>query len=44
MTNEALDLNSSNRGITMKDGSKKKYTKEVAIDVRTGGVKPKKKE
>ncbi len=25
--------------VTMKDGSKKQYTKEVVIDVRTGGVK-----
>jgi len=29
--------------VTMKDGSKKKYMKEVEIDVRDGGVKPKKK-
>ena len=28
--------------VTLKDGSKKKYTKEVEIDVRTSGVKPKK--
>jgi len=30
--------------VTMKDGSKKEYTKEVEIDVRDGGVKPQKKE
>lgn len=30
--------------VTLKDGSKKEYTKEVAIDVRNGGVKPEKKE
>lgn len=29
--------------VTMKDGSKKVYTKEVEIDVRTGGAKPAKK-
>ena len=29
--------------VTMKDGSKRKYTKEVEIDVRDGGVKPRKK-
>jgi hypothetical protein len=29
--------------VTMKDGSKKKYTKEVVIDVRQKGVKPEKK-
>ena len=28
--------------VTLKDGSKKEYTKEVEIDVRDGGVKPKK--
>jgi len=30
--------------VTLKDGSKKVYTKEVEIDVRDGGVKPEKKE
>ena len=30
--------------VTMKDGSKKQYTKEVEIDVRDGGLKPEKKE
>jgi len=29
--------------VTLKDGSKKKYTKEVDIDVRDGGIKPQKK-
>ncbi len=29
--------------VTLKNGSKKKYTKEVVIDVRAGGAKPKKK-
>ena len=28
--------------VTLKDGSKKKYTKEVEIDVRAGGLKPEK--
>ena len=26
--------------VTLKDGSKKEYAKEVEIDVRDGGVKP----
>jgi hypothetical protein len=30
--------------VTMKDGSKKEYSKEVVFDVRDGGVKPEKKE
>lgn len=30
--------------ITLKDGSKKEYAKDVEIDVRDGGVKPEKKE
>lgn len=29
--------------VTLKDGSKKKYTKEVEIDVWDGGIKPQNK-